>query len=38
MCSPAICNQCKKVTYTGCGQHLDQVFAGVPENQRCTCR
>jgi hypothetical protein len=38
MCSPAICNQCRKVTYTGCGMHVEQVLANVPQDQRCTCR
>ena len=27
MCSPAICRSCGKVTYSGCGRHVDQVFA-----------
>jgi len=35
MCSPAICNQ---ITWTGCGQHLDQALADVPPENRCTCR
>ena len=38
MCSPAICSQCRKVTYTGCGMHVEQVLANVPQDQRCTCR
>ena len=37
MCSPAVCRQCNKQTYTGCGQHLDQVFRGVPMSERCDC-
>ena len=37
MCSPAQCRQCGKVTYTGCGQHVDQVLAPYPSEQRCTC-
>lgn len=37
MCSRVNCRKCGKVTYSGCGQHLDQVFAGVPKNQRCDC-
>ncbi|MDP9884638.1 hypothetical protein J2W21_002151 [Sinomonas atrocyanea] len=35
MCSPATCPTCGKVTWTGCGQHVDQVFADVPESRRC---
>jgi hypothetical protein len=30
MCSPATCPSCGKASYTGCGQHVDQVLAGVP--------
>jgi hypothetical protein len=37
MCSRVNCRKCGKVTYSGCGQHLDQVFAGVPKDQRCDC-
>ncbi len=38
MCVPAICGNCKKVTYSGCGMHVDEVLADVPEDQRCECR
>jgi hypothetical protein len=38
MCSPAICNTCKKVTWSGCGMHVDSVFANVPPEKRCSCR
>lgn len=38
MCSPAPCHVCGKVTWTGCGEHADQVMAQIPESQRCTCR
>ena len=38
MCSPAICDRCKKITWAGCGAHAGQVLAGVPEEKRCTCR
>ena len=38
MCSPAPCNQCSKVTWTGCGEHIEEALAHVPEAQRCTCR
>lgn len=37
MCSPAICPVCRKVTYSGCGRHVDQVLANVPVEGRCTC-
>ena len=38
MCSPIRCSSCGKVSWTGCGQHKDQVLAGFPQSQRCTCR
>lgn len=37
MCSPIPCRRCGKITWTGCGDHADQVMASIPEPQRCTC-
>ena len=37
MCQRATCRTCGKATYTGCGQHVEQVLAGVPKSQRCAC-
>lgn len=37
MCSPVMCNVCGKTTWTGCGEHVAEVFANVPPEQRCTC-
>lgn len=37
MCQRAICVQCGLITYEGCGEHLDQVFAGVPDAEICKC-
>lgn len=37
MCSPALCPACSKTTWRGCGQHVAQVRARVPEHQWCTC-
>lgn len=37
MCQPATCSRCGKATYRGCGQHVDQVLAGVPQARRCSC-
>jgi len=37
MCQRATCRTCGKATYSGCGQHVEQVLAGVPKNQRCSC-
>lgn len=37
MCRAVQCQTCKKTTWAGCGQHVDQVMRGVPAKQRCTC-
>lgn len=35
MCQPTTCRQCGKTTWTGCGQHVDQVMRGVKPADRC---
>jgi hypothetical protein len=35
MCRRATCKTCGKTTWAGCGHHVDQVMAGVPEAARC---
>jgi hypothetical protein len=35
MCRAITCKTCQKTTWTGCGQHIDQVMQGVPRNQHC---
>ncbi len=35
MCSAVTCRTCGKTTWSGCGQHVDQVMRGVPVAQRC---
>lgn len=37
MCAAVGCNRCGKVTWAGCGEHVDLVMADVPQEQRCTC-
>lgn len=37
MCRRVECRRCGKPTYQGCGQHVEQVLAGVPKSQRCGC-
>ncbi|MBR7830750.1 hypothetical protein KDK95_30890 [Actinospica sp. MGRD01-02] len=37
MCQRATCKTCGKATYRGCGNHVEQVLAGVPRSQRCAC-
>ncbi|MBM7495761.1 hypothetical protein JOD48_000420 [Oerskovia paurometabola] len=38
MCSPARCGTCRKITWTGCGMHADEVLAEFEPSERCTCR
>ena len=37
MCYPVECSQCHKTTWSGCGEHVDQVMRTVPTSQQCTC-
>ena len=35
MCSAITCRRCGKTSWTGCGQHVDQVMRGIPQRDRC---
>jgi len=35
MCRAVVCGKCGRTTWAGCGRHVDQVLAGVPDGQRC---
>jgi hypothetical protein len=35
MCRAAQCKTCGKTTWAGCGQHVQQVKAGVPAQDWC---
>lgn len=37
MCQPATCRTCANVTWSGCGQHVEQVMRAVPADRRCRC-
>lgn len=37
MCFPVTCRSCSKITWDGCGEHVDEVMTPVPSDQRCTC-
>lgn len=37
MCFPVVCPTCKKITWDGCGEHVDEVMANVSDDRRCTC-
>jgi hypothetical protein len=38
MCRRVSCDSCGKPTFKGCGDHVEQVLANVPADQRCRCR
>jgi len=35
MCRAVKCRTCKKTTWAGCGQHVDQVMRGVARADQC---
>ena len=35
MCSKVICRQCKKPTWSGCGEHIEEALAGIALADRC---
>lgn len=35
MCQPVHCEICHKTTWAGCGDHIDEVKAQVPDGQWC---
>ncbi len=38
MCMRTTCKKCQKLSYSGCGKHLDKLFAGVDHADLCACR
>jgi hypothetical protein len=37
MCYPVNCPECSKITWAGCGCHVEQVMATVPAAEQCAC-
>ena len=37
MCVRVLCSSCGLVTWAGCGDHVEEALAGVPEEQLCRC-
>lgn len=35
MCYPTLCATCGRTTWRGCGKHVADVRAGVPDDQWC---
>lgn len=38
MCSTVRCHECDKVTWAGCGMHIEQALAGYSDDQICHCQ
>ena len=38
MCRRVSCASCGKPSFAGCGAHVEEVLADVPNDQRCRCR
>ena len=38
MCYITECNKCHKLTWTGCGRHINQIKNQVPILNRCKCK
>ncbi len=38
MCRPVACKTCQKITWAGCGMHIEQVRAGIPAENWCPGR
>ena len=37
MCHAVRCRECGKVTWAGCGDHVDQALAGFAPDDLCEC-
>lgn len=37
MCYRTECKKCNKITWAGCGRHIDAALENVPKDQLCTC-
>lgn len=37
MCQRVTCEVCKKFTWSGCGQHIEEALNGLSEDQICQC-
>lgn len=38
MCTRVTCPDCRKPSWAGCGSHIEEALAGVPEAERCHCK
>ena len=35
MCQRVTCRKCGKASWSGCGQHVNEVMRGIPKSQQC---
>lgn len=38
MCRRVTCPKCKKFTYAGCGNHIQEALKGLTKDQICQCK
>ncbi len=38
MCSKVVCPKCKKISWAGCGRHVDIIMKNVKPEDRCKCK
>ncbi|RHZ68634.1 hypothetical protein Glove_294g118 [Diversispora epigaea] len=38
MCYQVTCKTCNKISWGGCGRHVDSVMKNVQESDRCKCQ
>lgn len=38
MCFITQCDKCKKLTWSGCGRHIQQIKDKVSPQERCNCK
>ena len=37
MCYQVKCKECNKITWNGCGKHIEKVMKDVPDDKKCKC-
>lgn len=38
MCYVITCQKCNKLSWRGCGNHLESIKKQIPINNRCNCK
>jgi len=35
MCTKTTCRKCGKASWSGCGEHVEEVMSGIAKSERC---